>query len=70
MRTKQNNLNPVERTRGASGLLGRSGQRHQADRGYFDPSLVLVWATAAAAMLGLSGFITEGSGKESIDLIA
>ena len=69
MRTKQNNLNPLERTRGASGLLGRPGQRHQADRGYFDPSLVLAWATAAA-MLGLSGFITEGPGKESIDLIA
>ena len=69
MRTKQHNLTPVERTRCASGLLGRPSQRHQADRGYFDPSLVLAWATAAA-MFGLSGIFAVMPEPGQINLIA
>jgi hypothetical protein len=34
MNTKQHNLNPVERTIVASGLLGRVGQRHTASPVY------------------------------------
>jgi hypothetical protein len=68
MNTKQHNLNPVERTLCASGLLGRPGQRHQTDRGYLDSSQVLAWEPAA--MLGLSGLSAGIPGFGQIKTIA
>ena len=79
MRTKQHNLNPVERTIVASGLLGRVGQRRHA--GAYLGAFGVLWADPtrpisvdddsalfmgpAAGTPGLSGLIPRGTERRT-----